>query len=184
MGPFTAFAVCLRPGADIAFMVAASAAAAAPPATSSATPRSPVRVAVTVPDRLLAIATVIVPNCLQGLAFMVSCFIAPFIAPFIEGLVKTAAISGNDGPAIGRLFVVGPSGKRPVAALFTASAASTAASATAASTTALTLLVFTITPWCGIGLGAVARVRLGSLADGTQAAGLVTRFTIAPFAPR
>jgi hypothetical protein len=184
MGPFTAFAVCLRPGADIAFMVAASAAAAAPPATSSATPRSPVCVAVTVSDRLLAIATVIVPNCLQGLAVMVSCFIVPSIQPFIERLVKTAAISGNDGPAIGRLLVVGPSGKRPVAALFTASAASATASATAASTTALALFVFTITPWCGIGLGAVARVRLGSLADGTQAAGLVTPFTIAPFTPR
>jgi O-antigen biosynthesis protein WbqV len=68
MGPFTAFAVCLRPGADIAVMLAASAAAAAPPATSSATPRSPVRVAVTVSDRLLAIATVIVLDPLADLA--------------------------------------------------------------------------------------------------------------------
>ena len=178
MGPFTAFAVCLRPGADIAVMLAASAAAAAPPATSSATPRSPVRVAVTLSDRFLAIATVIVPNCLQGLAGMV-CW---FIQPFIPGLAKTAAISRGGGPATGCLFVVGPSGKRPVTALFTASAAPAAASATAASTTALALLVFTVTPRCGIGLGAIARFRLGSLADGTQAARLVTPFTVAPFA--
>jgi uncharacterized membrane protein YfcA len=41
-GWFAAFAVCLRPGADIAVTVTTSAAAAAPPATSAATSRSPV----------------------------------------------------------------------------------------------------------------------------------------------
>jgi hypothetical protein len=95
---------------------------------------------------------VIVANCLQGLAGGVR----RFIQPFIPGLVKPAVIPRGSGPATGWLFLAGPLGKRPVTTFFTASAAPATASATAAPTTALALLVFTVTPWCGIGLAAVA----------------------------
>jgi hypothetical protein len=125
---------------------------------------------------------VIVANCLQGLTDAVRRFIQQWILPFMLPLVKPAVISPGRGPATG-LFLVGQCGKRPVTAFFTASAAPTTAPATAASTTALALLVFTFTPWCGIGLAAVARVSLGSLADRPLPAGLVAPVTVAPVTP-
>jgi hypothetical protein len=98
-------------------------------------------------------------------------------------LVKTVVIARGGGPATGWLFLVGQCWKRPVTAFFTASAAPATTPATAASTTALALLVFTVSPWCGIGLAAVARVSLGSLANGTRPAGLVAPVAVAPFTP-
>jgi hypothetical protein len=123
---------------------------------------------------------VIVANCLQGLTNAVRRFIQQRILPFMLPLVKTVVISRGGGPATGWLFLVGQCWKRPVTAFFTASAAPATTPATAASTTALALLVFTVTPWCGIGLAAVARVSLGSLANGTLPAGLVDPVTTAP----
>jgi hypothetical protein len=97
-GRITAFAVCLRPGADIAVTVATSAAAAAPPSTSAATSRSPVGIAVTLSGRFLAIAVVVVARICKGLAY--TC--RRFYQPLIPGLAKTVVIPRRNGPAIGR----------------------------------------------------------------------------------
>jgi hypothetical protein len=171
-GRFAAFAVCLRPGADIAVTVATSAAAAAPPATSAATSRSPVCIAVTLPGRCLAIAIVVVANICKRLAYTSR----RFFQPLFPGLTKTVVIPRSHGPSTGRLFVVGTAGKRAVAALLlsvlSATTAPATASTTAASATALALLVFTVGPRCGPGLGAVARIALGAITNRTLTAGL------------
>jgi hypothetical protein len=96
-GRFTAFAVCLRPGADITVTVTTSAAAAAPPSTSAATSRSPVCIAVTLSGRFLAIAVVVATIC-KGLAW--AC--RRLFQPLIPGLAKTVVIPRRSGPAAGR----------------------------------------------------------------------------------
>lgn len=182
-GRFTAFAVCLRPGADIAVTVATSAAAAAPPATSAATSRSPVCIAVTLSGRFLAIAIVVVATICKRLA----CACRRFFQPLIPGLAKTIVIPRGNGPATGRWFVVGTAGKRTVAALLpsvlSATTATATASATAASATALALLVFTVGPRRGPGFGAVARIGLGTINDGTLTAGLFAPVAITSVTP-
>ena len=182
-GRFTAFAVCLRPGADITVTVATSAAAAAPPSASAATSRSPVGIAVTLSGRFLAIAVVVVASICKGLAY--AC--RRFFQTFIPGLAKTVVIPRRNGPAAGRWFVVGTTGKRTVAALLpsvlAATTATATASATAASATALALLVFTVSPWCGPGFGAVARIGLGTIHDGTLTAGLFAPVAITSVSP-
>jgi hypothetical protein len=180
-GRFTAFAVCLRPGAYITVTIATSAAAAAPPATSAATSRSPVCIAVTLSGRFLAIAIVGVANICKRLA----CACRRFFQPLIPGLAKTIVIPRGNGPATGRWFVVGPAGKRTVAALLPSvlSATTATASAAAASATALALLVFTVSPRCGPGFGAVARIGLGAINDGALTAGLFAPIAITSVTP-
>jgi hypothetical protein len=95
---FSAFAVCLRPGADITVTVATSAAAAAPPSTSAATSRSPVCIAVTLSGRFLAIAVVVAATICKGLA----CACRRFFQPLIPRLTKTVVIPRRNGPATGR----------------------------------------------------------------------------------
>jgi len=182
-GRFAAFAVCLRPGANIAVTVATSAASAAPPATSAATSRSPVCIAVTLSGRCLAIAIFVVATICKGLA----CACRRFFEPLVPGLTKTVMIPRGCGPSTGRLFVVGTAGKRAVAALLlsvlSATTAPATASATAASATALALLVFTVCPRCGPGLGAVARIGLGAVNDRTLTAGLFAPVAITSVTP-
>jgi hypothetical protein len=171
-GRFAAFAVCLRPGADIAVTVATSAAAAAPAATSAASSRSPVGIAVTLSGRFLAIAIVVVADIRQGLAG--SC--RRFFQALIPGLAKTVVVPRGNGPATGRWFVVCPAGKRAVATLLPSVLSTTTPPATAAtaaaSATALALLVVTVGPRRSTGLGAVARIGLGAINDRTLTAGL------------
>jgi hypothetical protein len=97
-GRFTAFAVCLRPGADITVTVTTSAAAAAPPSTSAATSRSPVCIAVTLSGRCLAIAIVVVANICKRLAYPRR----RFFQPLFPGLTKAVVIPRGSGPATGR----------------------------------------------------------------------------------
>jgi hypothetical protein len=77
-------------------------------------------------------------------------------------------IPRGNGPSTGRWFVVGTAGKRAVAAVLLSVLSAT----TAAPATALALLVFTVGPRCGPGLGAVARITLGAINDRTLTAGL------------
>jgi hypothetical protein len=181
-GRFTAFAVCLRPGADITLTVATSAAAAAPPSASAATSRSPVGIAVTLSGRFLAIA-VVVASIGKGLAYTCRRFFQPLIPRF----AKTVVIPRGNGPAAGRWFVIGPTGKRTVAALLTsvlsATTATATASATAASATALALLVSTVGLRCGPWFGAVARIGLGTINDGTLTARLFAPVAISSVTP-
>ena len=182
-GRFAALAVCLRPSADITVTVATSAASAAPPATSAATSRSPVFIAVTLSSRCLAIAIVVVADIRKRLAG--AC--RRLFEPLIPGLAKTIVIPRGNGPATGRWFVVGPAGKRTVAALLpsviSATTATATASATAASATALALFVFAGGPRRSTGLGAVARIGLGAINDGTLTAGLFAPIAITFVAP-
>jgi hypothetical protein len=182
-GRFTAFTVCLRPRADITVTIATSAAAAAPPATSAATSRSPVCIAVTLSGRCLTIAVVVVARIFKRLAY--AC--CRFFQPLIPGLAKTIVIPRRNGPATGRWFIVGTTGKRTVAALLpsvlSATTATATASATAASATALALLVFTVGPRCSPGFGAVARIGLGAINDGTLTAGFFPPVAIASVTP-
>jgi hypothetical protein len=180
---FAAFAVCLRPGADIAVTVATSAAAAAPPATSAATSRSPVCIAVTLSSRFPAIAIVVVADIRQGLA----CACRRFFQTLIPRLAKTVVIPRRNGPTTGRWFVVGLAGKRAVAPLLPSVLSATTPSATAAtaaaSATALALLVFTVGPRRSTGFGAVASIGLGAINDGTLTAGLFAPVAITFVAP-
>ena len=180
---FAAFAVCRRPGADIAVTVTASAAATSPPATSAATSRSPVCIAVTLSGRFLAIEIVVVADIRRGQAG--SC--RRFFQPLLPEPTKTVVVPRGNGPATGRWFVVGPAWERAVAALLSsvlsAATAPATASATAASATALALLVFAVGPRYGPGFGAVARIGLGTINAGTLTAGLFAPVAISFVTP-